>query len=611
MSALGTDEPAIVGRLRTMPLFSHVGDAALEQVAGAVESVQLPGGATLMREGDEGDAVYMLVSGRLRAFVRRSDTMVSVGDVAAGEIVGEMALLSDQPRSATVQAVRDSHLLKLDRADFVSVVERHPTIVLEAARVIVGRLSRAIHGARPAAAARSIAVVPAGAGSDIGAFTRLLAAQLERLVDVEVLDSTRRDERFGAADPSHADMTQWLHSLEESHSVVLYQSDDEPTEWTRRCLRQADRVLLVADHGGSSARNEIEHELARVASSVTAVEQSLVIVHEPNLNVPSGTSRWLAERSTASPRHVRRNDADDFARLARGLTGRSPAIVLSGGGARGIAHVGVLRALEEHGIPIDAVGSASFGSIVGGFYAMGMNWKDLRDAIQRYLVDHGSVIDLTAPSASLTRGGKIGAELREGFGEVAIEDLWRPFFCTSSNLSAGRVEVHTRGRLRDAIRASISIPGVFPPMRSPAGDVLVDGGIMNNLPVDVMHRMGDGGPIVAVNLRGTIEMASAGLPADGALSGWRTLGSRLNPFRPSPEVPGIVELLLRTTETGAALSASVLEQAATVVLHPPVSDFPLLDFAKIDDLIDAGYRYTTDEIASWSEDEMTTLMGRP
>jgi predicted acylesterase/phospholipase RssA len=478
--------------------------------------------------------------------------------------------------------------------------------VLETAKVIVSRLTRSIHGANDVATAKSIAVLPAGAGADLPAFTASLADQLGRLGGVEIVDRRRRDARVGP-DASTAEITEWLHTLEESSGVVLYQADDTLTEWTKRCLRQADRFLFVADHAGHAALNEIESEIPNLIAGESSAQQNLVLIHEPNLLLPSGTWRWLTDRPAITARHARRGNPEDYARLARGLAGRSVSIVLSGGGARGMAHVGVLRAFEENAIPIDLVGGASFGSIVGGFYAMGMDWKNLRDAIYTFLVEQGSVLDLTAPAVSLTKGGKIGAELAEGFGEIAIEDTWRPFFCTSSNLTAGRVEVHSRGKLRDAIRASISIPGVFPPMPSPNGDVLVDGGIMNNLPVDVMRRFGDGGPIVAVNLRGTVDMASEDLRVDGVLSGWSALADRFNPFRSRRKVPGIVELLLRTTETGAALSSSVLEKTASVVLHPPVSEFALLDFSKLDDLVEAGYQYTMDQIAAWDPDRLTTL----
>lgn len=589
-----------------MQLFADLSDAALEALATKVESIHLPGGATLIKEGDEGDAVYMLVSGRLRAFVSGEDGEIAVGDVGVGEVVGEMALLTDHPRSATVRGVRDSHLLKLERADFEEVATHHPATMLETARVIVNRLSRSIHGTRSAPAARAIAIVPAGGGADLDGFVRALASAMASIANVEVVDRKRRDAKFGAEEPTPAAMTAWLHQLEDHRTVVLYQSDLTATEWSKRCLRQADRIVLVGNQTSQRDLNEIERSIPEVVGSHGA-ERVLVLVHPKHISTPRNTRPWLVERAACRPHHVRLDNQGDFGRLARLISGRAVAVVLSGGGARGIAHVGVLRAFEERGIPLDRVGSASFGSIIGGFHAMGQSWAEIRSSLSRFLVEQGSVVDLTAPAASLARGGKIGRQLHEGFMEVEIEDLWNPFFCTSSNLSAGRVEVHDSGRIRDAIRASISIPGVFPPVRAGGGDVLVDGGIMDNLPVSLMKSRNDGGPIVAVNLRGTFEMPSRDLPTDGVLSGWRALAGRLNPLQTSPAIPGIIDVLLRTTETGAVVAAKSQEQSADIVLHPPVSNFALLDFSALDQLIDAGYRYTLDQMDQWDENQLARL----
>ena len=343
--------------------------------------------------------------------------------------------------------------------------------------------------------------------------------------------------------------------------------------------------------GGELADAEEIEATVRATRSDSTARVDLVVVHPPGTPSPSGTARWLTGREIGVHHHIRDGSSEDFGRLARSVLGRAVSLVLSGGGARGLAHVGVLRALEEAHIPVDFVGGASFGALIAAAVARGDDAGAIRDATQKLLVDRRRPLDVTAPAAALTGGRRIVSVLQDGFGAARIEDLWNRFFCVSSNLSKAHVQVHTTGLLWEALRASVSIPGLFPPVNSGEGDVLVDGAVMNNLPVDVMKSLADGGPVMAVNLRADFPLLAEDLPRHGVLSGWKVFGRRLNPLADALELPGIIDVLLRTTEVGSVLSSKTMEQRADVVFHPPVDDFGLLDFAACDRLIDAGYRH--------------------
>ena len=188
-----------------------------------------------------------------------------------------------------------------------------------------------------------------------------------------------------------------------------------------------------------------------------------------------------------------------------------------------------------------------------------------------------------------------------------IENLWLRYYCVSSNLSAGEVAVHTRGPVWKALRASVAIPGLWPPVPSEEGDVLVDGGVMNNLPVDVMETFSDAGVIIAANLKGSAKLMSHGLSQDGVMSGWGPFARRVSPVGDDAGLPGIVDLLLRATETGNVLSAKRLEHDADVVLHPDVTEFGLLAWERLDEIIDAGYRYAVGELEK-HESTLTRLL---
>jgi predicted acylesterase/phospholipase RssA/CRP-like cAMP-binding protein len=584
--------------LSGLSLFSELPESSLHAIAGRAASVHLTAGSTLMREGGPGDALYGLVSGRLRVFAEQPDgSHAAVGEVSPGEVVGEMALISNEPHTATVKAIRDSHLLEITSEDFVTLGREEPTVMPAVARLMVARLRKSIHHSSRIGRVRTLAIVPAGRATSLDGFVGQLATAFESIGSVSTLSVDTVEAALGkgrAETPSGSaadlELVAWLNRMEADHDVVIYVVDPEVGPWTYRSLRQADRVLVVGRAQDSPIHGELESSL-HMAGSDTKRRADLVIVHPAATTVSSGTSRWLAGREIGAHHHVRDGHAQDFGRLARSLSGRSVSLVLSGGGARGLAHIGVLRALEEADVPVDFVGGASFGSLIGAAIARGDDSGSIRESTQRLLIDRPRPLDVTAPAAALTGGRRIVAMLQDAFGETQIEDLWRRFFCVSSNLTKARVRVHTTGPIWQALRASISIPGLFPPVNSGEGDVLVDGAVMNNLPVDVMRSLSDGGPVLAVNLRGEFPLRAEDLPRHGVLSGWKVYGKRLNPLADALSLPGIIDVLLRTTEVGSVLSSKTMEKQADVVFHPQVDDVGLLDFSAVDRLIDAGYRH--------------------
>jgi predicted acylesterase/phospholipase RssA len=582
---------SVLGELQ---LFSALDGAALEVLADAVESMHLRGGDTLMHEGEKADALYVVVSGRLRAFVDAEGGEQPVGDISAGEVVGEMALLSHSPRSATVRAVRDCHLLRLSDADFEKAVHSNPSTLIETARVIVARLERSIHGHTPPPTPRAIAVLPAGDGIDHQAFAKDLANALGgRTV---LVDRQTRDDHAGENDPTEAELAAWLYDTELRSDAVVYASEPGASPWTHRCIRQADRILLVGARAGNPALNDVEQELLASRGKTTA-RIDLVLLHPQGAPPPSGTAKWLDRRDVVRHHHVR---GADIRALVRNLTGTELALVLSGGGARGMAHIGVIRALGEAGVPIDLIGGTSFGALVAGWHAIGLDWNEIRNAANHYLVALGQPIDVTVPVAALTSSKKVSDRVHRSLGEAFIEDLWRPAFAVSANLTRGEVQLHRRGSLWKAVRSSIAIPGVFAPVRSETGDVLVDGGIMDNLPIAIMRGLQDGGPLVAVDLKAAVSMPADDLPTHGHLSGLRLLWQRINPFADNPRTPSIADILLRATETGSVLNAKAQIPLAEYLLRPDVGDFGLLQWSGLDDLIEIGYRHTIQELETWA-----------
>ena len=583
-------------------LFESANPGALAELEAEAEWVSLRSGELLFRLGDVGDAAYIVLSGRLRV-VDDSAGERTLNEVGAGETLGEMAVLSGEARSATVFALRDSLLARLPSAAFHRLIERHPEVLRRISALLVDRLRKrsAVH-IRPSAV-RTLAIVPAGAGAEVGEFARQLAAALAAHGTTLHLDARRVDLALGREGlarrvepgPTTSRLVQWLNEQELTHRFVLYEADETLTAWTERAIRQADHVLFVADSSASPRPGEVEQQVATRWRSSRAPRRSLVLLHAAGAAAPRNTAAFLELRKIDCHYHVSTDRAEDFARLARCLTGAGIALVLGGGGARGFAHLGILRALAETGVPVDWVGGTSVGAIIAALAAQGLSPEQ---ALARCKEHFSSLKDPTLPVVALLTGRRIRSKLESVFGTATIEDLPLPYLCVSTNLSRAAQSVHERGPLTRAIRASIALPGILPPV-SLGTDLHVDGGLVNNLPIDVMAAKPEIGAVIAADVSAEVEMrAPANLELE--LPGWRVLWHRLTGGA-AGEVPSIMSLLTRS-----ALVASVywarerrLTEAASLYLRIPLADLRLLAFERIDEIVKRGYDAARGPIQAW------------
>ncbi|MDX1644831.1 MAG: cyclic nucleotide-binding domain-containing protein, partial [Thermoanaerobaculia bacterium] len=484
-------------------LLGELPDEVFEDVASRLDWVELPGRSYLFRQGDEGDSMFVLVSGRLRAVLEGDDGDERVlGEIGRGETVGEIALVTGDPRTASIRAVRDSVLCGIRRQAFLDIVDRHPRLAINLAHMVIDRLRERTsdHRSEPLGAF-NLAVVPVGERVDAEAFCAGFVAELGRAGSSLWLSSTRLDElapslrsrgrsSSDGEENANARLLAWLDERETEHRWMLYQADRELTPWSSRALRQADVVLLVAHADDAPALGRLEGRIFEKESPVAEIDRHLVLLHERSTEEPSGTARWLEERPVRNVFHLKRGSGQDLARLARTLTGRGLGLVLGGGAARGFAHVGVFRALEELGIAVDTVGGSSIGASVAAVIARGWDSDRLYAEGRRAFLEENPFSDYTLPMISVLKGRKL-EELMRYYHPGDIEDLWLPFFCVSSNMSNAGLVIYERGPASKAVRASVALPGVFPPAVD-GNHLLIDGGVLNNLPVDIMRRRSDG-----------------------------------------------------------------------------------------------------------------------
>jgi predicted acylesterase/phospholipase RssA/CRP-like cAMP-binding protein len=584
-------------------LFGELDAAALLDLQAELEWQQLERREVLFQRGDPGDAMYFVVNGRLRVVATRRDGSERVvGEVGPGEVVGEFALLTGETHTSTVYAIRETDVFKLAQPVFTKLLDRYPQAMMQIARVIIRRQRRSLRLTR-AEQSRSLtlALVPADPEVPLGEFAHHLAESLEHFGPVLQLDSTRLDDLYGKEgtaaitldEPMSLVLAGWMSEQETRYGYILYVADPAWTSWTERCVCQADRILIVGRSDADPRPGSVE---SAIDSTGATASRELVLLHPADTVRPADTARWLGERRVLAHHHIRRNDEAHYQSLARRLTGQAIGLVLSGGAARGFAHLGVFRALEELGIPVDRVGGTSMGALMGAGYAMGRSYAEMFQLAER-LANPRQLFDYTLPYASLMASKKVTNVTMEVFEDLYIEDLWRPYFCGSSNLTQAEPVLHETGLLWKSVRASIAIPGVFSPILH-EGDVLVDGGAMNNFPVDIMRDLCEGGTVIGVNVSPPKEMTEA-YEFGTSISGWQVLWSRINPFARQIHVPNLAANLVRTLEVDSVYLLKSTQSLADLLIQPDVKGFASLDFAAYEPISEIGYQTAREQLAQW------------
>ena len=548
-----------------------------EQITEIVERRTLEGGETLVRVGETSDSLYILLSGRLLVENAAGDL---IGEVRPGETVGEIGVIAGTPRNATVRAVRMSLIASIAAEDFTALVRQHPGLGLAVARTMIARERRSARPRHPAIRPDTVAIVPLHPGADVaGLRDGILGSGVEPTTRQRLPGSINR------APDALADRV-----------VVIDRSDPDAA----RKMRHADEIVMVADLDADPSRSETDDFIADCLPDMRLPRRTLVLLRAKDAAPPKGTAAWLDQRRVDRHIHVRSGDATDAGRLARLLFGRAVGLVMAGGGARGAAHLGAIRALAEIGIEPDIIGGTSIGAALGALYSMGLRDDDLEDAAKDIFVRHGSPTgDWTfLPLISLVKGDKTRMLCRRGvernMGHHAhIEDLLHPYFAVAGNMTEQKQAVMKRGMLWQALSASYAIPGVLPPVAID-GALYVDGGVVNNLPVDVMEDF-DAAHIISVDLLGETHRRKV---IETVPSGSQALRDRFRPRKSRRyRVPGILTTLLTATMLGSLERQKAMRERADICLVPDLPRISLLDWGKFEKTIEHGYESCRQQLA--------------
>lgn len=587
------------------------------QMAARLEWVSLAAGEVLFEAGDPGDALYVVISGRMQVTGKDKDGQARVlVDIGRGDVLGEMAILTGEPRNATVRAARDSELVRLGREDLFAMAQENLQVLVRVSALGIHRLDRQLAGVKRASQSclLSFALLPCDAEVPIEDFGRQLAQVLGELGATVYLTGQEVDRAIepgaaqaGVNDLRNAQIVAWLAEVEAYHNYTIYQAEAEDSEWSRRCLRQADRVVLVgrAAAGPQPAAHEaaLLAEWSRLNMGGGASGVELVLLHGANPAIAGQAGRtapWLKERVLRGHHHVRSDSPADMGRLARRLTGRDMGLVLGGGGARGFGHIGVLRALREMNIPVDQVGGNSMGALMSAAFALGMDDREIFDLVLR-TGTRKQLLDRTLPVISLYATRRITELIRRVGAGVDIEDMWLPYFCVSSNLSKGRLMVHRSGPAWVGVRASMAAAPIFTPILH-EGDILVDGGFLNNLPVDVMRQQFGSAVVLGVNCS-PLATKTQEYDFGPSISGWEALRYQVVPSKrhkgPPNILGGLTQIITQIIDTNWIYLQQFTRGDADLIVTLPTSRWDVLDFDACRQIVEVSYQAACEQLAGW------------
>ncbi|XP_022530419.2 patatin-like phospholipase domain-containing protein 6 isoform X3 [Astyanax mexicanus] len=631
----------------------------VRQMDFAIDWMAVEAGRALYRQDDQSDCTYIVLNGRLRSVIRKANGKKElVGEYGRGDLIGVVEALTRQPRATTVHAVRDTELVKLPEGTLNNIKRRYPQVVTRLIHLlgqkILGNLQQtrgpfsssalglptvasSTDVTNPASNLSTVAVLPVCDEVPINAFNLELSHALSAIGPTLLLTSDIIRERLGASalDSIHEyRLSGWLAQQEDINRIVLYQTDNSMTPWTQRCIRQADCILIVGLGDQEPTLGQLEQMLENTA--VRALKQ-LVLLHREDGPGPSRTVEWLNMRSWCSghlhlrcPRRVfsRRSPTrlrevyekvfektadrhSDFSRLARVLTGNTIALVLGGGGARGCSHVGVIKAMEEAGIPIDLVGGTSIGSFIGALYAEERSAVRVKQRAREWSKAMNSVfktvLDLTYPITSMFSGSAFNTSISNVFEDKQAEDLWLPYFNVTTDITASAMRVHKDGSLWRYVRASMTLSGYLPPLCDPKdGNLLMDGGYINNLPADIARNIG-AKTVIAIDVgsQDETDLCNYG----DSLSGWWLLWKRINPWAEKVKVPDMAEIQSRLAYVSCVRQLEVVKKSAYCeYIRPPIDRFKTMDFGKFDEIYDVGYQHGKLLFTSWARGDIIQNM---
>ncbi|WP_372368619.1 cyclic nucleotide-binding and patatin-like phospholipase domain-containing protein [Candidatus Uabimicrobium sp. HlEnr_7] len=551
--------------------------------------VQLPKNTYLFHQGEEGNSFYIVVSGLLQVVLESKLGSKPLQQISSGEYIGEFAMFTDQPRSAGIVALRESYLIKFPKEIFTDVITQHPKVSKKIICEIINRVQKKNQATHKKC--QIFAIIPLENSMDISSFVEKLQQNLKKFGKCSHIDEQKACDlmeikRQKGRIPDSIVLSKSLEKQETKNNFLLYEANPQYDFWTKKCIEHCDQVILIAPAKSHTKLRDIEKKLQRENKAVHA----LILMYENN-EKPNKTIDWLNKRSVKIHHHCRWNNQKHFEKLARFFSGNTIGLVLGGGGVRGLAHLGVIKALNEAQIPIDIIGGTSAGGLCAISHGIGMDPDQILEHNRAGFLEQKIFQEYDIPFISLIRGRKYTKAVQVMFRNLHLEDLWTQTFTVSCNLTTGKEHIHREGVCWKAGLASGAVPGILPPIVE-KNEILVDGGIINNLPSNILKEIFQSNVIlVSVSKEDYWNLHFSQKPP----SLWQIIS---NFFRKKKRTyPNILDLLMRSALVNSINQEREAVENADVFLQPPVTEYGMLEFEKMHEVVKVSYQYTQQQIS--------------
>lgn len=591
-------EDSIENFIKTHKIFSSLDEATRNEVLRKFSKLDVAQHEVLYYQGEPSNTLYILLKGKLAAeLTTLSGETITVGHLNPGETIGETSILTNEPHSLTVKAVKDSELLRLPANEFLELCRKYPDILISTIQPILTRSSTIIQKNSADKKNKNIIIVPANSETSLEKFFKKIHNLTERFPSVLTLSDYH---------PEFSDKELDQKAIKEK--ILLLAKDKKPshriiyilssynTPLAKIGFKRADMIYIAAD---SQVAPKIDQPIIDKIDSLGFHFKSfaeLILIHPDNTVTPKNTAAWLAQMHFSLHHHIRLNNLQDLHRLLRFIRGKAVGVVLSGGGTRGWAHVGAIKALLNSKIPIDIIGGTSVGAIVGACYAISQSYEETLEKFNQVVTQSNYSVSwrsLTWPAISLFNAKNFTKVQQDVFDGIRIEDMWLPYFCNSCNLATCNEDIHKTGVLWERTRASSALPGIIPPMVLD-GDIHLDGGLLNNLPVDIMRQyVGIRGKIIAVDLN-SFAPESRKFNFPPILTFTEALMAKIGRGITHYKFPSFTDTFLRGLFVGSSAKSKQNSLASNIFVNLNLSKFRLLysDPKQVNNLIEIGYQET-------------------
>lgn len=560
-------------------IFGQMSDAQVTQLIANTQTLNFEAGDYIFKQGDTQNALYIVLSGRLRVLQQTDNDIQILGDVSAGEPVGELALFTKEPRTASVVALRKSTVLQLTEADYLDFVQKFPSLAHNLTNFVIERLRRNAFQQRMGAAPKNIAIVKLQPEFDLSPWTDDIQKELNAM---NVAINVFYPEDLSADNPNAL-----FEDMDDHEGLNFLVCDDQHPDWANQCLTYCDLVLVVTDFKAPSVICPIEAHLKLYASNILSKKIYLLLLHPENAPLPTNTRRWFEGRPIDLHLHIRKNNDRDTRRFSRIITHQAVGLVLGGGGAKGNAHIGAAKAMMEAGIEFDFVGGTSAGALYGiGLTLTDFDMPKMADLSKKGADNKPTSNDYNFPFLSLMTGRKMRKILLETFGDTYLEDMWVNCYCVSTDYSTASLKVHNTGLARQKIEASIAIPGVFPPVIIDR-HLHVDGGVMDNLPIEAMYEK----PVHHVIAIALSTQSAHFVDIKTVPSAWAMFVNKFTK-KHRYRLPKMPALLINSLTLNSVQKQATTKTQVAMYLEMDLRAFGFLDWSKWEALIEKGYIQT-------------------